>query len=216
MDTHISLCYNTTLRNNRCVLATRNPGKAREFGELLGGAFDILTLDDVRFTGDIDEYGSTFAENALIKAWTVHTATGLAVIADDSGLAVDALGGAPGVYSARFAGKADKTYQNENDAANNRLLLEKLKDVPAPRTARFVCAIAYVTDALECVVEGACEGEIGFAPSGRGGFGYDPLFYYKGISFADMSQADKNAVSHRSAAIKKLIEKLNEYGYMEA
>ncbi|MDR1600237.1 MAG: RdgB/HAM1 family non-canonical purine NTP pyrophosphatase [Oscillospiraceae bacterium] len=183
----------------RLILATRNNGKAREMSALLGGRFTLATLTEAGFDGVIEENGDTFAMNAAIKAETVCRALKLPVLADDSGLVVDALDGEPGVFSARYAGR------HSNDAANNTLLLERLRGVPAPRTARFVCALALAKPGSPTIIaEGAREGEIGLEPDGVGGFGYDPLFYYEGISFARMSAEQKNRVSHRAAAVRNL------------
>jgi XTP/dITP diphosphohydrolase len=183
------------------VAATANPGKLREIRAILGPRFEILSLRDAGFQGDITEDGTTFAENAKIKAEAVAHATGRLALADDSGLVVDALDGAPGVHSARFAGR------HGDDAANNRLLLERLAHIPAPRTARFVCAAALARPGQETLLaEGTCEGEIGFEPTGTGGFGYDPLFWVKGESFAQMDETQKNQISHRARALKTLLD----------
>jgi XTP/dITP diphosphohydrolase len=191
------------MEREHLVLATRNEGKAREMTALLGGGFTLITLTEAGFAGNIEEDGRTFAENASIKAETVCRALNASVLADDSGLVVDALDGAPGVYSARYAGK------HGDDAANNALLLKQLRDTPAPRLARYVCALALARPGLPTLTaEGACEGEIGFAPDGAGGFGYDPLFIYHGESFARMSADAKNRISHRAAAIRNILKLL--------
>ena len=193
------------------ILASRNKKKIREMEAILAGHFPdvhILSLDDIGFEGDIEENGFTFEENALIKARTALAASGnrIAAIADDSGLSVDALDGAPGVYSARYAGG------HGDDAANNALLLKNLAHLPEEaRTARFVCCIALVyPDGRELTVRGETQGLIIDEARGEGGFGYDPYFYYApfGKTFSELSAAEKNAISHRGKAIAKLAETL--------
>lgn len=191
------------------VLASRNKKKIAEMEALLSAHIPhvrILSLDDIGYIGDIVEDGETYEENALIKARTAASACSgcYATVADDSGLSVDALGGAPGVYSARYAG------EGHNDADNNALLLRNLAAVPAAeRTARFVCTIAlHLPDGREYTVRGETEGLIIDEPRGDGGFGYDPYFYYVpfGKTFAELTAAEKNAISHRGKAVKKLAE----------
>ena len=193
------------------ILASRNKKKIREMEAILAGHFPdvrVLSLDDIGFEGDIEEDGTTFEENALIKARTALAASGnrIAAIADDSGLAVDALNGAPGVYSARYAG------EHGDDAANNALLLKNLAHLPSEqRTARFVCCIALVyPDGREMTVRGETQGLIIDEARGEGGFGYDPYFYYEpfGKTFSELTADEKNAISHRGKAIAKLAEKL--------
>ena len=193
------------------ILASRNKKKIREMEAILAGHFPdvrVLSLDDIGFEGDIEEDGTTFEENALIKARTALAASGnrIAAIADDSGLAVDALNGAPGVYSARYAG------EHGDDAANNALLLTNLAHLPSEqRTARFVCCIALVyPDGREMTVRGETQGLIIDEARGEGGFGYDPYFYYEpfGKTFSELTADEKNAISHRGKAIAKLAEKL--------
>ena len=190
------------------VLASRNKGKLSELRALLsaglGDRIELLSLDDVGITEDVEENGTTFAENALIKATAAAKASGLPALADDSGLVVYALNLAPGVYSARYAGV------HGDDAANNRLLLENLADKD-DRRAAFVCTFACVFPNGESLLaEGRVEGEILLAAQGDGGFGYDPLFYFPPMekSFAEMTREDKNKISHRGAAVGSLIEKL--------
>ena len=155
----------------KIIAASNNKNKLREFEAILGGRYRIVSMREAGIDAEIDETGTTFEENALIKASYVMQATGCAAIADDSGLEVDALGGAPGVYSARYCGR------HGDDEANNDLLLANLAGVPAPRTARYVAAIALVRPGMEPVVRrGTCEGEILKERRGNGGFGYDPLF----------------------------------------
>ncbi len=189
------------------VLASRNPKKIAEMQAILAARIPnvhLLSLDDIGFVGDIEEGGETFEENALIKALTAADACShrYAAVADDSGLSVDALGGAPGVYSARYAGR------HGDDAANNALLVRNLADTPpADRTARFVCTLALVLpDGRTYTVRGETEGLILDAPSGNGGFGYDPYFYYPpfGKTFSELSAGEKNAISHRGRAVEKL------------
>ena len=193
------------------ILASRNKKKIKEMEPILATHFPgihILSLDDVGFEGDIEENGTTYEDNALIKARTAVEAGNhqYPAIADDSGLSVDALDGAPGVYSARYAGG------HGDDAANNALLLKNLADTPAEeRTARFVCCIALVSpDGRELTVRGETEGLIIDEARGEGGFGYDPYFYYSpfGKTFSELSAEEKNAISHRGKAIAKLAEQL--------
>ncbi len=189
------------MKKYEVVLASRNHGKLAELDRLLAAELgDIITLkslDDIGYTADIEENGTTFAENALIKANTV-AGMGYIALADDSGLCVDALGGAPGVLSARYAG-------NHDDAANNALLLQNLQG-KADRTAAFVTvfACAFPDGSVPIVAEGRVAGEILEAPRGEGGFGYDPLFYYAplGKTFAELTREEKNGISHRGAAVR--------------
>lgn len=191
----------------KIVLASRNKKKIAELQTLLGEyieGIEILSLDDVGILGEIEENGNSFSENALIKARAVAE-SGYIGIGDDSGLEVDALGGAPGIYSARYAGG------HGDDEANNQLLLKNLED-KTDRSARFICALACVyPDGREdiCVI-GKAEGEIISEYRGEGGFGYDPLFYFPplGKTFGELSAEEKNRVSHRSDAIRKMAEKL--------
>ena len=185
------------------VLASGNAHKIRELRELLGHRYRIITMQDAGFEGDIEESGKTFEENAVIKAETVRDATGFLTLADDSGLEVDALGGAPGVHSARYAG------QHGDDKANNDLLLRNLAG-EKNRGARFVSVLALASPfGPTRSFEGACPGVILEAPRGEGGFGYDPLFLYEtGETFAQMSAVDKNRVSHRARALARLKEAL--------
>ena len=186
------------------VVATGNANKLREFREILGGRYDVVSMREAGVEDEIEETGETFEENAAIKAEHVMRRTGCAAIADDSGLEVDALGGAPGVYSARYCGR------HGDDEANNRLLLENLQGVPAPRTARYVAAIALARPGRETLVRrGTCEGEVLQAPRGTGGFGYDPLFLCEtGETFAQISAEDKNRISHRRRGIEAVLAAL--------
>lgn len=191
----------------KLVLATNNQGKVNELAELLKDLnVMILSLKDFPDIPEVIEDGETFAENALIKASAVCRATGILTLADDSGLEVDALNGAPGVYSARFAGP------QKNDADNNQKLLSLLVEIPEEkRTARFRCSIALMTpEGMEKVFEGTCEGYIGQELRGKQGFGYDPLFYLPefGKTFAELDLNIKNNISHRGKAFSKAVEYL--------
>jgi XTP/dITP diphosphohydrolase len=188
------------------VLASRNPGKVADVQHLLNSLdVRIIPVTDLEHIPDVEETGTTFHENAVLKARTVGLAAGMPALGDDSGLEVDALGGAPGVYSARYSG--------QGDAANNTKLLAALAGVPPEkRTARFRSAVAFF-DPREneiLVGEGACEGVILDAPRGTGGFGYDPLFYSPelGMTFAEAHIAKKGHVSHRARALAALLPKL--------
>ena len=185
----------------RLIVASNNKNKLREFAAILGHRYQIVSMRDAGLDVDIEENGTTFEENALIKAEYVCRVTGEAAIADDSGLEVDALGGAPGVYSARYSGA------HGDDEANNDLLLANLRDVPAPRTGRYVAAIALVRPGKESIIRrGTCDGEILFERRGTGGFGYDPLFQCEtGETFAEVSMETKNAISHRKRGIEAVL-----------
>ena len=193
----------------KIVLASRNRHKIGELEALLSQYIDgveILSLDDIGFEGDIEENGESFEENAFIKA-RVAASSGIIGIGDDSGLTVRALGGAPGIYSARWAG------EHGNDASNNEKLLCELDGV-ADRYAEFVCTIACVMpNGEEFCVSGRAAGEILHSPDGEGGFGYDPLFYSLEAkkSFAALTAEEKNAVSHRGRAVELFAKKLKEY-----
>jgi XTP/dITP diphosphohydrolase len=187
------------------VLATRNPHKLAELDRILvaaGVSVDLVSVDRFRNVSDVIETGLTFAENALLKATATATATRLPAIADDSGLAVDALNGMPGVFSARWAGR------HGDDAANLELLLRQVADVPDPRRgAAFVCAAALATPSGRTVVEqGRLTGRLAHEPHGTNGFGYDPIFVPDGQTrtTAEMSPAEKDAVSHRGRAFRAL------------
>jgi XTP/dITP diphosphohydrolase len=188
------------------LLATRNAGKVDELRQILAAAaprVELVGLDAVEAYPETPETELTFAGNALLKARDGVKHTGLATIADDSGLAVDALNGMPGVLSARWAGST-----NKDDAANNALLLDQLADVPdGLRSAQFVCAAAIVwPDGRELVVHGEMPGRVIREPRGAGGFGYDPLFVPEGfeLTSAEISAAEKNAISHRGKAFREL------------
>jgi XTP/dITP diphosphohydrolase len=187
------------------VLATRNPHKLAELRRILvaaGVSVDLVSVDRFPDVSDVIETGLTFAENAMLKATATATATRLPAIADDSGLAVDALNGMPGVFSARWAGR------HGDDAANLELLLRQVADVPDPRRgAAFVCAAALATPSGRTVVEqGRLTGRLAHEPHGTNGFGYDPIFVPDGQTrtTAEMSPAEKDAVSHRGRAFRAL------------
>ena len=192
----------------KLVFATRNRGKLKELRELLSlDGVEVLSLDDIPVP-EIEETGETFAENAILKARGVMAATALPALADDSGLEVDALGGAPGVLSARYAGPG------ASDADRTALLLQNLQGVGAAlRTARFRCAVAFVDPRAPdspCLREASCEGRILEAPRGNGGFGYDPVFFVEelGCTFAEAAARDKNRLSHRGKAMRAMVEEL--------
>lgn len=189
----------------RVVVATANSHKLKELRAILGGICELVSMKDIGCDLDIEENGDTFEQNAALKAEAVMRFTGLPALADDSGLSVDALGGAPGVHSARYAGS------HGDDAANNRLLLQNMAGV-TNRLCRFVCAMALAMPAAKTLlVRGECEGTLLDAPSGEGGFGYDPLFLYKtGKTFAQMREAEKNQVSHRAKASALMLDIIRE------
>jgi XTP/dITP diphosphohydrolase len=191
------------------VLATLNPHKGREFLALLGAVpFEIKLLAEIPGASLPEETGQTYAENALVKARTASRLTSALALGDDSGLEVDALGGAPGLHTARFGGPG------LSDRQRWELLLERLRDVPtAGRTARFRCVIALAGPARGAqVVEGIVEGVIAEAPSGSGGFGYDPVFFYPplGRTFGEISDEEKRRVSHRGKALEAARRLLGE------
>ncbi|MFI7494562.1 RdgB/HAM1 family non-canonical purine NTP pyrophosphatase [Kocuria sp. M4R2S49] len=196
----------------RVVLATRNAGKLAELRDLLAAALpgadvERLVVDaGTAGTPDVVEDGTSFEANALLKARSAAAATGLVAVADDSGLAVDVLGGAPGIFSARWSGR------HGDDAANLRLLLDQLSDVPdTHRGAQFVCAAALVTPAGEEHVEtGELRGTLLREPAGDGGFGYDPVLRPDGLdrSCAELTREEKNAISHRGRAMRALLPHL--------
>ena len=185
----------------KVVLASQNPHKLAEMQKILGTlGMEVLLERDVGVNVEVEETGTTFAENSLLKAQAVFDATHLATVADDSGLMVDALGGAPGVYSARYGGR-------HTDAERIALLLENMKDVPdEQRTAQFVCAVTcLMPDGGKIAVQGVCPGVILRAPRGEGGFGYDPVFYLPelGKTFAELAGEEKNRISHRGRALRE-------------
>jgi len=188
------------------VIATKNKGKAKDFEALFSPlGYEVVTMFDVAPDMEIEETGKTFEENAILKAETLSRELGKLVIADDSGLAVDALDGEPGVYSARYAGDHD-------DEANIVKVLKKLEGVPnEKRTARFCCALAIAGPKLETyTVFGTCEGVILQEKRGTNGFGYDPIFFVPQLNraMAELTPEEKGAISHRGNAIRKLSEEL--------
>mgnify|MGYP000229892609 FL=1 len=182
------------------VLATHNRGKMEEMAAILGHLpVELITLDAFLEIGDIPETGNTLKENAFIKAERVHRLTGLPALADDTGLEVDALNGAPGIYSARYAG-ADATFDD-----NCQKMLKELHGIPVEkRTARFRTVIAFVNGGEKEWVEGVAEGRIIEEKRGIGGFGYDPIFYYPPLrkTFAELDSVEKNSISHRGKALR--------------
>ena len=194
----------------KLVLASKNQHKLVEMQTILGQlGLEVVLESEVGVDVDVEETGVTFMENALLKAKAVCEASGMAAIADDSGLMVDALNGAPGVYSARYGGK-------DSDAARTTYLLENMADVPeAQRTARFVSAIACaLPDGRVVTAEGYCEGTITFETRGDNGFGYDPVFYVPslGKTFAEADGAEKNAISHLGNALNEFLKAWEESG----
>lgn len=191
------------------LIATHNIKKRDELARILAPlGVRVLTAEEAGVTlTDVEETGKTFEENAFLKADSGCRESGMPCIADDSGMEVDALGGAPGVYSARYAG------EHGNDQKNNRLLLENLRDVPAEkRTARFVSSVCCVfPDGRHFTVRGVCEGRIAFEPQGRGGFGYDPLFLVGNKTFGELTAEEKDHISHRGNALRRLARELPEY-----
>ena len=184
------------------VIASNNAHKIQEISHMLEDRLNVISMAQAGFTDEIDENGETFEENAAIKARAVAKATGYCALGDDSGLSVDALDGAPGVYSARYCG------HHGDDKANNDLLIANMADIPAEdRTAEFVCAMALsLPNGDVKTVRGACPGVITFAPRGTGGFGYDPYFeYLSGETFAEMAQEEKNQISHRANAMRLML-----------
>lgn len=193
----------------RFILASNNSGKLKEMRALLAGVgAEVVSQSEAGLALEAEETGVTFEENALIKARAACEALGEAAIADDSGLVVDALGGAPGVYSARYGGE-----DCQSDADRVALLLRNLTGEER-RAARFVSCIACVFPNGDLLTaRGECEGEIGFEPRGTGGFGYDPVFVFPetGKTMAELMPEEKNAVSHRGAALRQFEQKLREY-----
>lgn len=191
--------------DNIIILATNNKSKVKEISEMMSGSdITFVSLADAGINVEVEETGTTFEENALLKAREICKLSGKPTISDDSGLEIDALDGAPGIYSSRFMGE-DTSYDIKNNA-----LIEKLENVADPdRTARFRCCMALVlTDGREFVTEGAMEGIIAREPKGINGFGYDPILFipeYNRTS-AELSSEEKNNISHRGEALRKMIE----------
>lgn len=192
----------------KLIVATNNQGKAREFSRILSPlGFDVVSLKDEGIVSEPEETGSAFAENARIKARAVFDKTHCACVADDSGLSVDALDGEPGVYTARYAGA------NATDSENNAKLLKNMKNLPEQsRQASFKCALCMILEnGDEIAVEGECRGTIAESPRGNGGFGYDPIFLVGEHSYAELSPEQKDSISHRGNALKKLVQALSEH-----
>lgn len=192
----------------KIVLASNNPGKLREIQAVLDSqCFQLIQQSEFNIS-DVAETGTTFVENAIIKAKHAAQVTGLPALADDSGIEVDALHGAPGVYSARYAG------QHANDVENNNKLLRELSDVPdSERSARFQCVIVYMRhaeDPMPIICQGTWEGSILKKSTGENGFGYDPLFYVPthDCASAELDPAEKNRISHRAQALQQLQQRL--------
>ncbi|MGH8242993.1 MAG: RdgB/HAM1 family non-canonical purine NTP pyrophosphatase [Steroidobacteraceae bacterium] len=203
----------SSVTTRRVVLATGNPGKLREMRTILAGhGFEVVAQSELGIRAVVED-GDSFAANALIKARHAAAASGLPAIADDSGIEVDALGGRPGIHTARYAGPV------ANEGENNEKLLAELADIPeARRGARYRCAMAFVRNADDpspIVAEAFWEGRIGFERRGTGGFGYDPLFIVAGgtLTAAEMPAAEKNRVSHRGKALAALAEKMKAAGW---
>ncbi|TDY04058.1 XTP/dITP diphosphatase [Thiohalophilus thiocyanatoxydans] len=193
----------------RLVLASNNPGKVREIDQMLAG-IDMQVLPQSEFNaGDVEETGLTFVENAILKARNAAHHSGLPAIADDSGLEVDALDGAPGIYSARYAGPG------ASDAQNLQKLLADLAEIPdAERSARFQCLLVYLrhaSDPTPLICQGTWEGMITFEPAGDNGFGYDPVFYLPDhhCTSAQLPAETKNQLSHRGQALRQLVTALS-------
>ena len=184
----------------KAVLASQNAHKLQELQAILGGlGIEVVLESDIGLHIDVDETGTTFEENSRLKAEAVMRAANMPTIADDSGLMVDALNGAPGVYSARYGHKS-------SDGERTAFLLENMKDVPdGKRTAKFVCVITCLwPDGRKIAARGECPGQILFAPRGTGGFGYDPVFYLPELekTYAELAPEEKNAISHRARALQ--------------
>lgn len=191
----------------KVIFATGNEGKMKEIREILGDLdIELLSLKDAGITADIEENGSTFEENAIIKAKAISQLTGEIVLADDSGLEIDYLNKEPGIYSARYMGE-DTSYHIKNSN-----LIQRLEGVPdQQRTARFVCAIAAAfPDGTAKTVRASMEGRIGYEEKGENGFGYDPIFYLPeyGCSSAEISMEEKNKISHRGKALRAIKDEL--------
>jgi XTP/dITP diphosphohydrolase len=184
----------------KLIFATHNKNKLKEVKSLMPPSIELLSLDEINFNDDIEETAETIEGNALLKATTIYEKTGINCFADDSGLLVDALNGAPGVYSARYAG------EQKNDQDNMQKLLQELKDKPN-RSAHFKTTMALIIDGKEYLFEGKIEGKIITEKLGTNGFGYDPIFVPDGYdkTFAQLDSETKNKISHRAKALEKLI-----------
>lgn len=188
----------------KLIIASNNKGKIKEYKEILEPiGFEVVSQSEAGIELEADETGTTFAENAAIKARAIHSLTDAAVLADDSGLTVDHLNGEPGIYSARYEGI-------ETSEGRSERILQKLEGVAdEERGAHFVCAIHLILrGGREIKVQGSCDGYIGHGFKGTNGFGYDPIFMYGDKSFAELSSEEKNSVSHRAAALRMLLYEL--------
>ena len=194
--------------SEKFVLATHNPGKLKEMGAILAQfGVEVVSPRDLGLTVDVEETGTTFAENAMLKAKAICAAAKLPAIADDSGLCVDALNGGPGVYSVRYGG------EGLDDKGRYMLLLNSLRG-QSTRTAHFTCAIACAfPNGDTLTAEGRCDGTIAYAPMGEGGFGYDPVFFVPELkkTFGQLTAEEKSAISHRGRALESFIGKLETY-----
>lgn len=194
----------------KIIFATSNKGKVREVQQILGDEYEVVTMAEAGVSADVDETGTTFEENALIKAKAVMELCGETVLADDSGLEIDYLNGEPGIYSARYMGH-DTSYDIKNQS-----LIDRLAGVPdEKRTARFVCAVAAAfPDRAPIVKRGTMEGIIGYKIKGKNGFGYDPIFFLPeyGKTSAEISSEEKNKISHRGKAFRLIKQELENIG----
>ena len=194
--------------SEKFVLATHNPGKLKEMSDILARfGVEVVSPGDLGITVDVEETGTTFAENAMLKAKAICAAAKLPAIADDSGLCVDALNGGPGVYSARYGGGG------LDDKGRYTLLLNNMRG-QTTRAAHFTCSIACAfPNGDTLTAEGRCDGTIAFAPMGEGGFGYDPVFFVpeKAKTFGQLTAEEKSTISHRGKALKSFAEKLETY-----
>jgi XTP/dITP diphosphohydrolase len=204
----------TTSTIKKIVLASGNAGKVREINKLfVGSGIEVIPQTDLNVP-EVPETGTTFVENAIIKARHAAKVTGLPAISDDSGIEVDALDSRPGVYSARYAG------EHANDEDNNNLMLKELQGIPeAERTARYQCLIVFMrshTDPVPIVTQGSWEGRILEAPQGDGGFGYDPIFYVPthNCSGGELALDVKNTLSHRAIALNAMMEEFRKHNYL--
>ena len=190
----------------KLIIASNNKGKIREYKQILEPmGYEVVSQREAGADIEVEETGTTFAENSALKAQAIYDMFGCAVLADDSGLEIDALNGEPGVYSARYGGL-------DTEGERTALVLDKMKDVPEGcRGAHFTCSICFIdSDGEHITAEGKVFGTIGYEPVGTNGFGYDPIFMYEGKSFAEVSAEVKNNVSHRANALRDLEEKLKE------
>lgn len=197
------------MNSKRIILASNNKNKLREIKEILTPlGYEVISQKEAGIDIEAEETGKTFKENACLKAQAIYQLSRTAVIADDSGLEVDYLNGAPGVYSHRYAG------EGASDADRYNKLLSELKDIPdEKRGAAFVCVICFIDEkGAEQYARGECRGKIGYEPKGENGFGYDPVFIYGNKSFAEISPDEKNKISHRAKALEKLCEILKAKG----